>query len=135
MATYTNDIVASRAAGTISRPNEYAGIEKTIPVDLTIGTAVADADVLVFSGVFGQNSKLVNFNLTHSDLGTAATITLYAGSGGTELGTIDASTAGTTTFILAPVDISDVAVIGVVSAVTAGATGTIVGTLTFNNDW
>ena len=83
MATYTNDIVTTRAAGTISRPNEYMGVPKIIPVSITIGTAIADADVLVLSEVLGQNSKIVNFNLTNTDLGTAATLSLTAGAGGT----------------------------------------------------
>jgi len=135
MATYTNDIVTTRAAGTISRPNEYMGIPKIIPVSVTIGTAIADADVLVLSEVLGQNSKIVNFNLTNTDLGTAATLSLTAGAGGTALGTISGTTAGTTTYLLAPVDVSDTQIIATASSVTSGATGTLVGTITVVNDW
>ena len=135
MATYTNAIVTTRAAGTISRPNEYMGVPKIIPVSVTIGTAIADDDVLVLSETLGQNAKIVNFNLTNTDLGTAATLTLTAGVGGTELGTITATAAGTTTYILAPVDVSETAIIATASAVNTGATGTLVGTITVVNDW
>ena len=135
MATYTNAIVTTRAAGTISRPNEYGGVVKTVPVTVTIGSAIADADVLVFSETFGQNHKIVGFQLTCSDLGTAATIALTAGAGGTALGSINGATANTTRYELAPVDVSDVAIIGTVSGVTAGASGTIVGVISYVNDW
>jgi len=135
MATYTNDIVTTRAAGTISRPNEYMGVPKVIPVDITIGTALVDDDVVVFTETFGQNTKIVGFNLTNTDLGTVAVLDLTAGAGGTALGTITATAAGTTTYLLAPIDVSNTSIIGIADDMDTGATGSIVGTITVVNDW
>jgi len=132
--TYTNDIVTTRAAGTISRPNEYQGVVKSIPVSVTIGAALIDDDVLVLTEEFGQNTKLVGFTLTNTDLGTVCELDLYAGSGGTALGTITATAAGTTHFLLTPTDISNTAIIAIADAMDTGAAGSLVGTLLVVND-
>jgi len=133
--TYTNAIVTTRAAGTISRPNEYMGNVKSIPVSITIGAALVDDDVLVLTETFGQNTKLVGFTLTNTDLGTVAELDLYAGSGGTALGTITATAAGTTHFLLAPTDISETAIIAIADAMDTGAAGSLVGHLLITDDW
>ena len=136
MATYTNDIVTTRAvAGAIVRPNEYMGTVKSIPVSITIGSALVDDDVLVLTETFGQNTKLVGFTLTNTDLGTVAELDLYAGSGGTALGTITATAAGTTSFLLAPTDVSNTAIIAVADAMDTGAAGSLVGHLLITDDW
>lgn len=133
MATYTNPIVTARAAGTINRPNEYGGVTKSVPVSITIDSNLATADVLVLSGTFGQNSKLVDFHLTNSDLAASGDIVVTAGS--TTVATIAATTAATARMDLAPVDISGGTIYATAGTIGTGTTGTIVGTLFYTDDW
>ena len=132
MATQTNPIVTTRAAGTISRPNEYMGTVKCIPVNL-VGD-FADTDTLVFTETFGQNTKLVGIHLTNTAMGGTATIDI--GVTGTPDSIIDGASvvsAGTVDYQGVAVDVSDTAIIGTV--VTNWDSGTVAGYLLITDDW
>jgi hypothetical protein len=132
MATQTNPIVISRDAGTLSRPNEYMGLIKYIPVNF-VGDYAA-ADTLVFTQVFGQNTKLVGIHLTNTDLGTAVSIDIgVTGNPDSIIDGADVSSAGTVDYQGVAVDVSDKAIIGTVQG--AWDSGTVSGYLLITNDW
>ena len=131
MATQTNPIVSARDAGPISRPHEYLGIQKHIPVNF-VGD-FASGDTLVFSGVLGQNTDLVGIHLTNTDLGTAVSIDIgVTGDPDSIIDGADVSSAGTVDYQGVAVDVSDLAIIGTVQG--AWDSGTVSGYLLFTND-
>ena len=132
MAIQTNPIVTARAAGTISRPNEYMGNVKCIPVNFD--GDYADADTLVFTETFGQNTKLVGIHLTNTDLGTTVTLDVgYTGTADAIIDGADVSSAGTINYQGVAVDVSSKAIIGTVHG--AWADGVLTGYLLVTDDW
>lgn len=132
MATRTNAIVTTRATGAISRPNEYMGVVKCIPVNLT--GDFADTDSLVFTETFGQNTKLVGIHLTNTAMGGTATIDI--GVTGDPDSIVDGASvvsAGTVNYQGVPVDVSGKAIVGTV--VTNWDSGSVTGYLLITNDW
>lgn len=132
MATQTNPIVATRAACDISRPNEYMGNVKSIPIELTGDFAAADT--LVFTSTFGQNTKLIGIHLTNTAMGGTASIDI--GVTGTPDSIIDGATvvsAGTVDYQGVAVDVSNLAIIGTV--VTDWDSGSVTGYLLITDDW
>ena len=132
MATQTNPIVTARDAGAINRPNEYMGVIKSIPVNF-VGDYAA-ADTLVFTQVFGQNTKLVGIHLTNTDLGTSVEIDIgITGNPDSIIDGADVSSAGTVNYQGVAVDVSEVAIIGTVQG--AWDSGSITGYLLVTDDW
>lgn len=132
MATQTNAIVATRATGTISRPNEYMGVVRCIPINLT--GDFADTDTLVFTEIFGQNTKLVGIHLTNTAMGGSASIDIgYTGTPDAIIDGASVVSAGTVDYQGVTVDVSNKAIIGTV--VTNWDSGSITGYLLVTDDW
>ena len=132
MATQTNAIVTARDAGTISRPNEYMGVVRHIPV--VFSGDFADADSLVFTQNFGQNTKLIGIHLTNSAMGGTATIDIgVAGDTDSIIDGASVVSAGTVDYQGVAVDVSDTAIVG--SVVTNWDTGTLGGYVIVVTDW
>lgn len=126
MATQTNAIVAARAAGTLSRPNEYLGTVKAIPVSFS--GDFADGDVLVFSERLAQNSKVIQIDIANTDLGTGVTIDIgYTGTADGIIDGADVASAGIVRYVGTPVDVGEKAIIGTVKG--AWDSGTLKGTI------
>jgi len=124
MATQTNAIVAARASGTISRPSEYLGTVKHIPVYLTGDFAAADT--LVLSEVFGQNTKVVGVHLTNTAMGGTASVDVgVTGTTNSIMDGVSVVSAGEINYQGVAVDVSNKAVLGVVN--TDWASGTVSG--------
>lgn len=123
MATQTNAIVTTRLT-TISRPHEYMGNVKAIPV--SFDGDFASADSLVFSEVMPANTDLIAIHLTNSAMGGTASIDI--GVTGDADSIIDGATvvsAGTVDYQGAAVDVSGKQIVGTV--VTNWADGTLAG--------
>ncbi len=123
MATQTNAIVTTRLT-TISRPSEYLGNVKAIPVSFS--GDFADGDTLVFSEVMPQNSKVISIDIANSDLGTGVTIDVgYTGTADGIIDGADVSSAGIVRYVGVPKDVSEKQIIGTVKG--AWDSGTLYG--------
>jgi hypothetical protein len=132
MATQTNAIVTARAAGTISRPNEYMGVVRAIPVSFS--GDFADGDVLVFSEVMEQNAKVIQIDIANTDLGTGVTIDIgYTGTADGIIDGADVASAGIVRYVGTPVDVSGKAIVGTVKG--AWDAGTLKGNILVVTDW
>jgi hypothetical protein len=126
MATQKNAIVTTLDAGTIVRPNEYLGTVKAIPVSFT--GDFADGDVLEFSGVLSQNTKVIQIDIANSDLGTGVTIDVgYTGTADAIIDGADVSSAGVVRYVGIPVDVGGKQIVGTVKG--AWDSGTLKGSI------
>lgn len=132
MATQTNAIVAARAAGTMSRPSEYLGVVRAIPVSFS--GDFADGDVLVFSEVMEQNAKVIQIDIANTDLGTAVTLDIgYTGTADGIIDGADVASAGIVRYVGTPVDVGGKAIVGTVKG--AWDAGTLKGNILVVTDW
>lgn len=132
MATQTNPIVATRADGTIVRPNEYYGTTKSIPI--AFNGDFADADSLVFTERFGQNVKLLGIHLENSALGGGNTVDIgVTGDPDSIIDGADVATAGEVNYQGLAVDVSNTAIVGTVQG--DWAAGTLSGYFLITDDW
>jgi hypothetical protein len=114
MATFTNSIVTTRLT-TISRPNEYLGNVKAIPVSFA-GTGFGAGDTLVFSEVMPQNCKVIAVHLTNAAMGGTASLDIgYTGTPNAILNDATVVSAGTVNYQGVPVDVSEKQIIGTVN--------------------
>ena len=126
MATQKNAIVTTIDAGTIIRPNEYLGTVKAIPVSFS--GDFADGDVLTFSDVLAQNTKVIQIDIANSAMGGTATIDI--GYTSDEDAIIDGSSvaaAGIVSYVGTPVDVGGKDIVGTVKA--NWDSGTLKGTI------
>lgn len=126
MATQKNAIVTTLDAGTVIRPNEYLGTVKAIPVSFS--GDFADGDVLTFSGVLAQNTKVIQIDIANSAMGGTATIDI--GFTGTANGILNGSSvvsAGVVRYVGIPVDVGGKSIVGTVK--TNWDSGTLKGTI------
>lgn len=123
MSERVNSIVTTRLT-TISRPNEYLGNVKHIPVYFTGDYAASDT--LVLTEVLPQNTKLVAIHLTNTAMGGSAAIDIgYTGAATAIIAAASVVSAGTVNYQGVAVDVSEKRIIGVVNA--EWASGTISG--------
>lgn len=116
MATKTNAIVTTRKT-TISRPHEYLGNVKHIPVSVDV-SSVETADVVEFTEVLPQNTKVIGVRIGHSAMGNAAD-KLSIGVTGALTGIAnlaDVENAGSITYSGLAVDAGGKQVLGTVTA-------------------
>jgi len=132
MATQKNAVVTTIDAGTILRPNEYLGVVRSIPVELT--GDFADTDTLEFSKTLAQNTKLIAIHLTNTDMGTSVSVDIgYTGDPDAIIDGADVSSAGTVDYQGVAVDVSNKAIVGTVKG--NWDSGSLTGYILVVTDW
>lgn len=113
MATQNNAVVTTILAGTVVRPNEYLGTVKAIPVSFS--GDFADGDVLTFSDTLSQNTKVIQIDISNTDMGTGVSIDIgYTGDEDAIIDGADVSSAGIVRYVGTPVDVGNKAIVGTV---------------------